>query len=449
MVNIKSKKGHDLKSAGRPTVDLIDLPRPTTVAALPERIPFIKPRLQVAEGQRVNLGSVLFEDKSDKNLKFLSPGGGTVREIVLGPRRVIREIIIELDGEQTPESFDTLDHAGLEAVDRQELVRMLRTGGLWPLLRALPFRDIADPQTIPSRLIVSLGGVDPFQPQAHIYLKGKTESFRFGLLVLQKLAGRNPLVLTANGQAARIEEILPQTITHGVSGPYPADDPGILLYHIKKSAAENRAWYIDGQDVLLLAQLIQTGRYPTERVVAVGGESANERRHVRTRMGAPLGHLVKPADPSADIRYVTGGLLRGYRGSAQTHLGLYETNLTLVPEGNEKEFLALFNPGFRKPTFSRAYLSRINRSPNSYNCNRHGGDRACIACMHCADVCPVDILPQFAYKAVLAEEVEEYLAHGLLDCVECSLCSFVCLSKIELAETLKAAKATYRKEQTG
>ena len=69
--------------------------------------------------------------------------------------------------------------------------------------------------------------------------------------------------------------------------------------------------------------------------------------------------------------------------------------------------------------------------------------------MHCADVCPVDILPNLTYKAILAEEVEEYLQHGLLDCVECGLCSFVCPSKIELTDTLVTAKREYRKEREG
>jgi Na+-transporting NADH:ubiquinone oxidoreductase subunit A len=66
--------------------------------------------------------------------------------------------------------------------------------------------------------------------------------------------------------------------------------------------------------------------------------------------------------------------------------------------------------------------------------------------MHCADVCPVDILPQMAFKAILAEEIEEALQHGLLDCVECGLCSYVCPSKIELSQTFKTAKAAYAKE---
>ena len=49
----------------------------------------------------------------------------------------------------------------------------------------------------------------------------------------------------------------------------------------------------------------------------------------------------------------------------------------------------------------------------------------------------------------VAGEVEESIEHGLLDCVECGLCSYVCPSKLELIATLKKAKAEFYKEQTG
>ncbi len=133
--------------------------------------------------------------------------------------------------------------------------------------------------------------------------------------------------------------------------------------------------------------------------------------------------------------------------AADSYLGLRETALTVLPEGDTKEFMALFNPGWNKPTYSKALASHLNSSDLDFNCNIHGGERACIACMYCADVCPVQILPHLTYKAILAGEVEEFLAHGLLDCVECGLCSYVCPSKIELTETLMAAKTAYLKER--
>jgi Na+-transporting NADH:ubiquinone oxidoreductase subunit A len=81
------------------------------------------------------------------------------------------------------------------------------------------------------------------------------------------------------------------------------------------------------------------------------------------------------------------------------------------------------------------------------DCNFHGEERACINCGYCAEVCPVDILPQFTYKSILTDEIEEALAHGLLDCVECGLCTYVCPCKIELCDTLKNTKKAYYLEQ--
>jgi Na+-transporting NADH:ubiquinone oxidoreductase subunit A len=59
----------------------------------------------------------------------------------------------------------------------------------------------------------------------------------------------------------------------------------------------------------------------------------------------------------------------------------------------------------------------------------------------------VEILPQLAYKCILADDVDGALAHGLLDCVECGLCSYVCPSKIDLVGALKKARRTYYEEQ--
>ena len=221
----------------------------------------------------------------------------------------------------------------------------------------------------------------------------------------------------------------------------------LLLYRTKKSADENRAWYIDGQDLLLLAGFLQSGNLPTERLFVVAGSAAAERQHVRSRLGAPLKHLV-PAHPTCpEPRYVVGGILRGYTGNPGGHIGLYETAVAVVPEITEREFMTLFRPGFEKPTRSRAFAAGFKRRPMVMDTNVNGGHRACIACGYCSDVCPVDIWPQMTLKSILAEEVEEFLAHGLLDCVECGLCTYVCPSKIELAETFRQAKFDYHKEQ--
>jgi Na+-transporting NADH:ubiquinone oxidoreductase subunit A len=145
---------------------------------------------------------------------------------------------------------------------------------------------------------------------------------------------------------------------------------------------------------------------------------------------------------------VVGGVLRGFTGDTDGYLGFYETALNLLPAGDQREFLAFVRPGARKPSFSRTFLSALHRDRLPMDCNLHGELRPCVACNACMQVCPVEILPQLTFKSLLADDIEEALAHGLLDCVECGLCSYVCPAKIELCDHLTRAKRRYYQEQT-
>ncbi len=446
MQELNITKGYRLRVAGRPSSELTRLADPGRVAFLPDKIPNIKPKLKAAEGDAVQIGSVLFEDKHDPRLIFLSPGGGTVDRIQYGPRRRLEAIIIKRDpGNESRLQFPVISMAALKMMDRGQLVRHILQGGLWWVFRQLPFRDLPKPDTVPPLIVLSLSAKEPFQPLPHVYLQDRVEMLAYGLQVLSTLADGRVMVL-ADADNHLLLDQCGELSTHRLKGEYPADDPGTIIYYTKKSSDQNRAWYIAGQDLLMVAQFMAQGLLPVERIVSVAGSGAVQRRHFRTRFGSPLAHLVDAATVGSDVRPVVGGLLTGYAGRMDGFMGPYDHALNLVPQGSQAEFMALFNPGLTKPTYSQTFLSRLNPRRLRYDCNLHGGRRACIACMHCADICPVDILPHMTYKAILADEVEEYLAHGLLDCVDCGLCSYVCPSKIELAHTFNQAKAAYAEE---
>lgn len=446
MITIQTAKGYDLPIEGAPLETIDTPPPPDTVAVLPERIPFIKPRLAIAKGDQVAIGELLFTDKYDSRIRFLAPGGGVIEDIHYGPRRVLREVVIrrQADDEPVADIGAPLTAESLANCDRDNLVERMLTGGLWPFLRALPFRGIADPDVVPPAILVSLDVREPFHVPPRLYMAQHRDAFEVGLAALKRLC---PTVYVHSDATDRdIRETYGDLITHSVRGRYPSDDAGVVLYAIRRSSKENPAWFIQGQDLLLLGQMLASGRYPTERLYAVAGTGAAAPRFVATRLGAPIRHLVGEVQCEAP-RYTVGGTLRGYPGDPDGHVGLYETAVTVLPEPVAPDFLTLFRPGIDKPTRSRTFLSALRRKRLPMTTNVNGGRRACIACGYCADVCPVEIWPQMTYKSILAEEVEEYLAHGLLDCVECGLCSYVCPSKIELAATLQEAKHAYRKEQ--
>lgn len=445
MKSIHSKKGFDLPITGSPLPETSSRETPSFVALLPEKIPFVKPRLKIKEGHQVQIGSVIFEDKRNPAIQFLSPGGGTVQEIAFGPRRVIKKVVIVLDAEEGRVAFNRFTDSQLADASRASLVEAILKGGLWCLFRELPFGDIPDPDAVPPSIIITLDSREPFQPHPAVYLKGKEDLLASGIKILEKLCA---VVHVSIHKESDMPTGLPDgLVTHRVSGPYPAGDGGVLLYRTKKAPEENRAWCIRGQDLLLLAELIKTGRYPVKRTVALGGSLARDQLHVATRLGAPLPYIAgEDAGNPPRSRYIVGGIFRGYTAEQDSFLDLYATSLTILPEGDEKELFGFARPGLDKLTRSRTFLSSLSKAPFTVDCGLHGEQRACINCGYCDDVCAVDILPQFAMKSVLAGEVEESLAHGLLDCVSCGLCTFVCPSKIDICAVLKGAKAEYYKE---
>ncbi len=445
MIPVHVRKGYDLKIVGEPSREVEVLEKPDKVAVLPEKIPLIKPRLKIKVDDNVKVGSILFEDKKNPDLKFLSPGGGKVLQINYGHRRVIKEIVIKLDSDEEYEEFEPVSENLLEHIDREKLVKKILAGGLWPLIRELPFRNIAAPHQSPPGIFINLCNLEPFQPDPEVYLEGKSDLFKFGIQILKKLTHNKVYIFAPPDSSAALKK-LNEYVTHEVYGKYPADDPGVFLYYTRKSSSDNRAWYISGQDVVLLAHLLKYGKYPIFRTVVLAGQSVDHRKHVQTRLGAPIAHIVKGHSSNNDLRYIAGGVFKGYTQTEETYLGLYETSLTLIPEGREKEFFGFLRPGFSKSSFSRTFLSIFNTSEAKMDCSLHGEERACINCGYCCKVCPVDILPQFTLKSVLADEVEESLAHGLLDCVECGLCTYVCPSKIELCAAFTGAKEAYYKE---
>ena len=441
MISVTMKKGYDLPISGKPSLKLNQTTKPERVASLPERIPFIKPRLQVKVDDHVKIGSVLFTDKRNPDLAFLSPGSGVVTEINFGPRRVIQEIVIRLDAEEQYVDFSKVSDAEIRSLDKARLTQMLMQGGVWPLIRALPFRNIADPETQPAAIWVMLGSREPFQVSPEVFLRGREALFAYGLKVLKRFGFPVHVVAPDSLRLQNISEL----ITHRMGGKYPSLDPGVVVYKAKKSAAENAAWYLSGQDLLAIALLLKNGRYPVERIAVTGGSRVKAPVHYQTRIGIPVADMVP--ELTAAETCIAGGVFTGYAVAATSYLGLYETSLTCIAREEAAELFGFLRPGLGKHSYSRTFLSVYRKRPFNMDSGLHGEERACVNCGTCAKVCPVDILPQFTVKCLGADAIEEALAHGLLDCVECGLCSYVCPSKIEIREILQKARHAYYLEQ--
>ena len=335
-----------------------------------------------------------------------------------------------------------IDEKSLEKTANKELTDLLVKGGLWQCFNQLPSNDTPDPESEPPLIIVCLNENDMFAPSPAVYLKDELENFNFGLSVLNRLSKK--IVTTARQEHSDQLRQMNARVTHVIPDIYPAWNPGAVLYHIKKSAEENNAWYITGQQLILIAKLFKTGRYPTTRVATVSNAD-DKRPHLYIRQGMPVKSLVGSMNPE-DL--ITTGMFNGRVAEPDSHMGFFENSLNILKTKKEEQFLGFIRPGPEKTSVSTTFLSCLSRTPKAVDCDTHGEERACINCAYCHKICPNDLMPNFIMKALHSDDLEDALNMGLMDCCNCGLCSYTCPSKIELAHIFLDAMNSYHKDKT-
>jgi Na+-transporting NADH:ubiquinone oxidoreductase subunit A len=444
---MRMRGGYNLRLAGKPVKTLESLLEiPETIAVKAQDIPGIKPLLAVEEGAKVKCGDVLFTHKKDPRISVVAPMAGTVKEIRRGHRRALIEVIIELGRRQNFGSFGTYS---IEKISEQELVDHLLKTGMWPFFRSIPFHQLADPEDRPKDIYVKTLETEPHCPDLNYVLKGKEEDLRKGIILLKKLT-RGNVFLTA----ARTDEPYPsgfdsieEATVIRTEAVFPAGNPHVQSYHVSPLKKNECAWYIDAQDLLAIVHLLETGKWDPVRTLTIAGAQSLRPRYVETYLGSSVKSLVDKDLADGEKRFLSGGVFSGLQIEEESYLGFYGKSLHVVREGVEREFLRFVWPGMDKYSFSSVFLSTVFPSPEyELTTSIQGEDRACIQCSSCEDVCPTDLLPQFVFKSVLAEDFDQMEGLGIQDCAECGLCTYVCPSKIEIEQIIKGGLDTILKE---
>ncbi|SMD12631.1 Na+-transporting NADH:ubiquinone oxidoreductase subunit A [Desulfocicer vacuolatum DSM 3385] len=446
MKRLKKVKTFHSKFNGVPETKVTPLDAPKTVALVPAAAPFVKLKLLVRENDVVDVGTPLLQNKRDPEIVFVSPGTGIVETIVRGPRRVVQEVVIRLDREaKKPETLSPVSRKELDLMSREKLIQLLKQHGIWPLIRQFPYMDFPDCQSTFPMVAVSLHNGDPFAPDPSVFLKGQRTFFSHGLAILQKLS-KKVIVATPQRFLSPLKEMgLEKQISHVTQDQYPAGDPGVLLYQIKKSAADNNSCTMEIQEVIAMGHLFSTGKYLTTRFFGVGGAPEKTPAHYHSHVGCPVRHLVGDIKPGNKV--ITGGIFTGSLTPLYAHMGTGMSSAMVLDATDKDAFFGFVWPGRKLLSESRTFVSSLGSAPLDMDANLHGEERACINCGWCHEKCPVDLLPQFIMKAMGAGEMEEVLELGGLDCTGCGLCTFVCPSKIDVAAMMSLAKATCYRER--
>jgi Na+-transporting NADH:ubiquinone oxidoreductase subunit A len=440
------RRGLDLPILGEPRQELGEAPPPDRVALVAADYPGLKPTMLVQAGDRVKLGQPLFEDKRTPAVLFTAPAAGSVEAVHRGERRALQSVVIAVDGDDAV----AFESASADELDRDRVRRGLLQSGLWTALRGRPFARVANPEETPHSIFVTAVDTQPLAPKASALLKQAEEAFAGGVAALAHLTDGPVYVCTdpepgfavPGGERVRHERF---------AGPHPAGTPGFHIHTLDPVDRSKRVWYVGYQDTVAIGRLFATGRLDPTRIVSLAGPGVTEPRLLRTRLGASLASLTAGGLAPGEQRTISGSVLSGRSASGEIHgyLGRYHNQVSVLPEGRERELLGWLAPGTNRFSVIPVFASSLLPSRRfAMSTTTHGSPRAIVPIGAYERVWPWDILPTFLLRALAMEDLEKAEELGALELDEedVSLLTFACPGKADYGPHLRSVLTTLETE---
>ena len=440
MAHINIRKGHNIRISGSPENEYFSRPKSKTVSIQPNNFRYVKPKLLVKVGDKVDIGSPIFFDKVQPDIKWASPGSGEIKEIILGDRRSVENIIIELHEEEKSVLHTPVKYQEISSLGTAKVTDQIMEANLWPMIRQRPFNKIADPNDTPMAIFVSGFNSAPLTVNLDFALRYKQSVFQAGLNVLNQLSNGNVHLTFEVDTNCETLTAARNVNLHTVNGPHPSGNVGIQIHHINPWKPNEVIWVINAQHVLTIGDLFLKGIYDPSIVATVAGPGVKNPAHIQTRTGASIETFLLDNLNSDDNRIISGDVLTGQETNLNGFLGYYDTTISVVPNSNEREFLGLLKPGNEQSRYSvtNAFISQ-NKSNFNFTTQQSGSLRPMVPINAWENMLPMDIYPNALYRSILAEDFEEMEGLGLLECDEedFALCSFVCPSKIDVGSVIR------------
>jgi Na+-transporting NADH:ubiquinone oxidoreductase subunit A len=425
--------------------------RPVTrVAVVADDFPGMKPRMLIEEGESVLRGQPLFLDRKNEGVVHTAPAAGRVIGIHRGARRVLHSVVIDLtDSERSGEvpsgelqSFASYTGKAPSDLSRNEIRDLLVESGQWTALRTRPFSRTPAVEAEPAALFVTAIDTAPLAPLPEVVLQDRMEDFNRGLHVVSQLSqGKTYLCMKANSDLA--EQVDAPVSLEYFEGPHPAGTAGVHIHLLEPVSRNKQVWHIGYADVAAIGHLFATGELDIDRVFSLAGPVVADSRLVRGRLGASTDDLIAEDTPSGlATRCISGSVLSGKRadGEGLSFMGRFERQVSLIEEDRKRHFLGWLSPGGNEYSVLRLFLSAFQREKKfDMTTNMHGAERFMVPIGSYERVMPMDILPTFLLRSMMAGDLEkaEQLGALELDEEDLALCTFVCHSKIDYGPILR------------
>ncbi len=380
----------------------------------------------VSPGDFVLAGQKIADSKAFVSAPIHASVSGTVKAIERRRHpngKLVESIVVENDGKNqlSPDIYPRDDFFTLS---KEEKLRIIREAGIVGMGGAgFPTHVKLNPKTEVEYCIVNGAECEPYLTSDHRVMREEPETVVEGLRCIMATvpAKRGIIAIEENKQDA-IEQITkacqkyddiqvvvlrtkyPQgsekhlikavTGREVPSGGLPAD-VGVVVNNVDTAASVFRA---------------ATLRQPlTSRVVTVSGSAIDTPRNFRVKIGTSFSDVIENAGGFiGDVgKVIMGGPMMG--------IAQFDLNVPVIK--GTSGILA----------FDKSEVRPKAQSP-------------CIRCGECVERCPMHLMPLYLNIYAGAGDYEKCLQYGIMDCIECGVCSYLCQSDRDPVKNIRLAK---------
>jgi Na+-transporting NADH:ubiquinone oxidoreductase subunit A len=443
------KQGLDLPILGSPEQHIEAAKPVSKVALLGDDYIGMRPTMLVAEGDKVAIGQPLFEDKKNPGVIFTSPASGQIIAVNRGEKRRFQSVEIAVEGDDRVE-FSGAKGADPASLGREGVTDQLVQSGLWTALRTRPYGKVPKPGSNPHSIFVQAIDTNPLAADPVVAMGQKTNEFTLGLRALTELTD-GKVFLCKSGKADVPGAAVDGVQVESFDGPHPAGLVGTHIHFLDPVGPTKTVWYIGYQDVCAIGSLLQSGSLDVSRVISLAGPIVDKPRLLETQLGASVTELIDGEyNQELNIRPISGSVLNGRKAIAPfDYLGRYHSQISLIEEGNEREFLGWQKPGVDKYSVTPVFASAA--FPNkkfAFTASTNGSERAMVPLGTFEKMMPLDILPTQLLRSLIYRDTDEAQLLGALELEEedLALCTFVCPGKYEYGSLLRSSLTTIERE---
>ncbi len=435
---IQIKRGLDIKLKGEAEKISVKADRSQFYGLKPTDFSGLTPKLTVKEGDEVKAGSPLFFDKKNPDILFTSPVSGKVSLVNRGERRKILEVVVEAAETDEYVSFEKADPLSLT---REDVIKNIMKSGLWPSIKQRPYDIIANPEEMPKAIFISAFDSSPLSPDYDFVMQDQEHVFQTGINALTRLTeGKIHVNINKDYPSAKAFTEAKNVQVNYFHGPHPSGNVGVQIHHIDPINKGEVVWVLKPQDVAAIGRLFETGTYDASKIIALAGSEVKNPKYYKILNGASITQIIKDNINEGKVRYISGNPLTGSKIINEGFIGYYDSQLSVIPEGDYYEFFGWALPGLGKFSFSKAFISWL--TPNkeyALDTNYHGAERAFVMTGEYEKVLPMDVYPMQLLKAILVEDIDLMEKLGIYEVAEedFALCEFICTSKIEIQSIIR------------